>query len=81
MDLEMEARHLLQADRHIMGGTDRIMAQEVLLSRLRLDGRETDAAEKLLLLLRETLECWEFHRSLIVMALGGSAEAGPGPHL
>jgi hypothetical protein len=69
MDREMEDRHLLLADRHIAVGKFQIAAQETLVAKLRAQGRDTDVAEKLLALFRDTLASWETHRSLIAASL------------
>jgi len=72
MDREMEARHLLLADRHLAVGRSQIAAQETRLARLRAQGRDTAAAENLLALFRDTLAGWETHRSLIATYLAES---------
>ena len=59
MDREMEARHLLLADRNLAVGRSQIAAQETRLARLREQGRNTAAAERLLALFQDTLAGWK----------------------
>ena len=59
MDREMETRHLLLADRHLAVGRSQVAAQETRLARLREQGRNTAAAERLLALFQDTLAGWK----------------------
>lgn len=69
MDRQMEARHLVLADRHIAEGEARIIRQADLVERLGASGASTEAAEDFLDLLRHTLIGWRAHRELIVATL------------
>ena len=44
MNREMEARHLVLADRHIASGKSHVAAQQRLLDKLRSEGRDTVVA-------------------------------------
>lgn len=64
--MEMEERHLAEADRHIAEAEKRIGDQELRLEALRAGSHDTIEAERLLRNLRETLEQFYAHRDLIV---------------
>lgn len=82
LTLDDEREHLAKADRDLADGERRISAQVLMIEQLRATGHATDAAERLLLTLRETLEAWLGHRVLIVEAItrleGTSPETTPG---
>lgn len=65
----MEARHLILADRHIAEGEARIERQVALVGRLKVKGTNTDTAEELLNLLRQTLVAWQSQRAMVVAEL------------
>lgn len=63
--LEMEKRHLHQADADLTAGRERLGRQLSLLASLQDSGQNTVEAEKLAHLLSDTLGQWEQHRNLI----------------
>ena len=67
--LEAERRHLAKADCDLADGERRITDQLLLIEQLRTDGHDTTEAENLLLALRQTLEGWWEHLTLIVQAI------------
>lgn len=69
-----ERGHLAKADRDLADGERRISAQMLMIGQLRATRHGTDAAERLLLTLRETLEAWLGHRALIVEAITPAGE-------
>ncbi|MGI4975519.1 MAG: hypothetical protein ACRYG6_01120 [Janthinobacterium lividum] len=80
LTLEIEREHLAKADRDLADGERRISAQVLMIEQLRATGHGTDAAERLLLTLQETLEAWLGHRVLIVEAIArleGTSPATP----
>ncbi|MGI3778727.1 MAG: hypothetical protein ACRYGC_15670 [Janthinobacterium lividum] len=77
LTLEDERGHLAKADRDLAEGERRISAQMLMIEHLRATGHGTDAAERLLLTLRETLEAWLNHRVLIVEAITRLEGASP----
>lgn len=68
-DLEMERRHLLQADRHVAEGSARIARQELLIEGMESRGQDTGAGFRVLHLMRETLALITAHREIIIAAL------------
>lgn len=76
-ELEAERGHLAKADRDIADGERRITAQLLLIEELRTGGHDTNEAERLLLALRQTLEGWWEHRTLIVQAIARLERAPP----
>jgi hypothetical protein len=64
--LNAEQRLLIKADRDIEEGWQRIRDQEDRLQELMASGHDTDQAERLVELLKQTLIEWERHRTLIV---------------
>lgn len=77
LTLEDERGHLAKADRDLAEGERRISAQMLIIEHLRATGHGTDAAERLLLTLRETLETWLNHRVLIVETITRLEGASP----
>jgi hypothetical protein len=65
LEIEAEKRLLLKADADIEAGWDRLRNQEDLLWSLQAAGENTDAAERLLQLMKRTLIEWVRHRTLI----------------
>ncbi|MFC1458461.1 hypothetical protein ACETIH_17500 [Microvirga arabica] len=85
-DLDQERHHLIQADRHLTEGEQRITAQLVLIERLGHQGSDTTRAEELLRLLEDTMALWQDHRQLILeaitryeQAISPPPQADPGP--
>jgi hypothetical protein len=70
MDRQMELAHLRLADRHIAEGELRIVAQDMLVERMRAALLPLGPAEDYLALLRDTMAGWQRHRSMILAALG-----------
>lgn len=68
-DTETERRHLAEAERDIAEGERRITNQLCLIEQMRRDGHDVTEAEKLLDLLRKTLEAWYGHRDAILQNL------------
>jgi len=64
--MDMEERHLAEADRHIAEGEKRIGEQEARLAELKAGGHATAEAERLLKNLKETLLQFYAHRDLII---------------
>lgn len=62
-ELQMAERHIASAEKHVV-------QQEELVSRLKLDGLPTDAAEELLSIFRSTLDCHRQHHNRIMTELG-----------
>jgi len=79
LTLEEERGHLAKADTDLAEGERRISAQVLMIEQLRANGQGTDAAERLLLTLRETLETWRGHRVLIVEAIARLEDASLAP--
>jgi hypothetical protein len=69
LDPAIEREHLSLAERHIVEGEERITMQMLLVDRLRTDGHDVTEAERLLLILRETLVAWHGHRDEILREL------------
>jgi hypothetical protein len=65
-DLQRERNDLIQADRHLAAGEQRIADQVALIQRLTEQGYNTTAARDLLRLLEETMVLWQDHRQLIL---------------
>ncbi len=63
--LRAEKDLLIKADKDIEEGWKRLRNQQRLLDDLRADGRDSRQAERLVLLLKQTLAEWERHRVLI----------------
>jgi hypothetical protein len=61
-----EREQLAQADRDIAAGERRVLAQVLLIERLRRDGHDTHGAKLLLANLQGTLEAWRVHREEIL---------------
>ncbi|EKS70582.1 MULTISPECIES: hypothetical protein [Caballeronia] len=66
MDLEAESLALVQADRDINEGKERIERQRKIIEQLRSGGHDTTDAVRLLSTLEDTLTAMMQHRSLIV---------------
>ncbi|MCC8981467.1 hypothetical protein [Bradyrhizobium acaciae] len=64
--LRSERAQLVKADVDIEEGWTRIRNQQDLLDWLQRAGHDTNQAERLISLLKETLVEWERHRTLIV---------------
>lgn len=64
-ELQSERRQLIKAEADVEQGWARIRNQQDLVSELRMSGHDTRQAERLILLLKQTLVEWERHRSLI----------------
>ena len=65
-DRDMEVGHLNEADVHIARAEQRVTAQTMLLEQLRMGGRDTNEAERILTSFKETLEGFQEYRALIV---------------
>ena len=65
IELEAERRLLVKADADIEAGWTRIRNQQDLVSYLQAVGENTREAERLVLLLKQTLIEWQRHRTLI----------------
>ena len=63
--LRAEKALLIKADRDIEEGSRRLLHQQQLLAELQADGHDTRQAERLVLLMQQTLVEWERHRTLI----------------
>ncbi|KMO43600.1 hypothetical protein VQ03_07620 [Methylobacterium tarhaniae] len=68
-DLQQEEAALALADRHIAEGEQRIDALIERTKESEAAGRDTTTPERLLLLMRETLDQWHVHRRLILDAI------------
>ena len=79
-DLQQEREDLLQADRHLAAGEQRIAEQLAMIRRLTEQGYETARAKDLLRLLEETMAIWEDHRRLILEAIARHEQALSPPH-
>lgn len=64
-ELQSERRQLIKAEADIEQGWARLRNQQDLAFELRMSGHDTQQAERLILLLKQTLVEWERHRSLI----------------
>ncbi|MGY3444768.1 MULTISPECIES: hypothetical protein [unclassified Bradyrhizobium] len=64
--LRLEQALLVKADLDIEDGWTRVRNQQDLLDWLRMAGHNTEQAERLVSLLKQTLVEWERHRTLIV---------------
>ena len=64
--LKAEKLLLLKADKDIEEGEKRITNQRELASALQIAGYDSTQADRLVLLLQQTLIEWEKHRTLIV---------------
>ena len=69
MLLEMERRHLEQADRHIAEGRERIAAQRARIALMERGGHDTALARDLLRNFERALEHMIEHRELILRAI------------
>ncbi|WP_414475373.1 hypothetical protein [Microvirga sp. M2] len=85
-DLQREYQDLVQADRHLAAGEQRIAEQLALIQRMVEQGYETARAKDLLRLLEETMVAWRDHHQLILdtiarheRALSRPPLADPGP--
>jgi chromosome segregation ATPase len=65
MEIESEKRQLRKADADIEAGWNRLQNQHDLLASLRANGENTREAERLMLVMEQTLTEWERHRVLI----------------
>lgn len=63
--LRLEKEVLIKAERDIEDGARRLRNQQQLLSELQAGGHDFTQAERLVLLLQQTLIEWERHRVLI----------------
>ncbi|MCA1454578.1 hypothetical protein I6F35_15295 [Bradyrhizobium sp. BRP22] len=63
--LEVERRHLRKAEADIEEGLKRLRNQRDLLFDLQAGGHDITQAERLIILLEQTLLQWERHRTLI----------------
>jgi hypothetical protein len=68
-DLQRERDDLIQADRHLAAGEERIAEQIAPIQRMTEQGFETALARDLLRLLEETMVTWQEHRQLILDAI------------
>jgi len=68
-DPAIEREHLSKAERDIAEGEERISRQMILIDRLRQDGHDVAGAERLLVILQETLAVWQAHRDEILREL------------
>jgi hypothetical protein len=69
MSLEMERRHLEQANRHIAEGWERIAAQKARVALMERGGHDTGLARDLLRHFERALEHMLEHRELILRAI------------
>ena len=67
--LQQEREELIQADRHLAAGEQRIAEQIALIRWMTERGYDTVVAKDLLRLLEETLTIWKEHRELILGAI------------
>ncbi len=65
-ELARERHDLVMADNHIVEGERRISRQRALIERLRRDGHDSAAADRLLANLEQTLVGWNDHRHAIL---------------
>lgn len=66
--------HLVQAERHISEGEQRIAGQKALIEQLAVDGRDTTEASNLLVVLQDTLTLMLEHRQQILREMAGKSE-------
>jgi hypothetical protein len=81
-ELRSEKALLIKADKDIEEGWQRLRNQQLLLENLQAGGHDSRQAERLVLLLKETLIEWERHRVLIEQRIGhlqGQFEAAVEP--
>jgi hypothetical protein len=74
--MDMERRHLAQADRHIAECKAHVARQERMVEQLATRGHPTEVAQVMLEALQASLRAFEAHRKLIVSAI--DAEKGRG---
>jgi hypothetical protein len=77
LELEAERSLLIKADTDIEEGWGRLRNQQELLTHMQLSGQDTDQAERLLRLLKCTLDEWERHRTLIEQRIAYLQTGGP----
>jgi hypothetical protein len=65
-ELRAEKALLVKSENDIGRGRQRLRNQENLLLELRADGHDTEQAERLVELMKETLAEWERHHAMIV---------------
>lgn len=65
-ELRREHDHLIKAETGIEQGWGRLRNQQDLLHELQSAGRNTEQAERLVQLMKQTMVEWERHRRLIV---------------
>lgn len=68
-DLDVERRHLVKADQHIVDGERRVSAQLLLIERFQASGQDTREAKQLFLTLQQTLQAWQEQRILILQEI------------
>ena len=78
-DLQQERADLIQADRHLAAGEQRIAEQIALIQRMTRDGYDTALAWDLLRSLEEVMVTWREHRKLILDAIARHERAAPHP--
>lgn len=70
LDLATEMRHLAKADRDIVEGERRVAQQSELIEHMRRgSAHDLTEAERLLEILKDTLQAWREHRSIIVRTI------------
>lgn len=77
LELAAEKRLLLKAEADIEAGWTRLRNQQDLLSSLHAAGENTREAERLVLLMEQSLIEWERHRILIVRRIAYLEHASP----
>lgn len=75
-ELTIEKTHLVQAERDIAEGEERVRNQTALTLHLQGRGEDGLRAERLLVLLEETLIQWKMHRELIVSRIAYLEQKG-----
>ena len=63
--------HLIQAERHVTEGEQRVANQKALIEQLAADGHDTTEANNLLGMLQETLTLMYQHRQQILNEMAG----------
>ena len=72
--MELERKHLVQADRHIAECKAHIAHQRKVIETLLEKGHSAELAETLLHTLERSLRCFERHRQLIVDRLKSESD-------
>ncbi len=66
MDREAEVRRLNEADGHVATGERHVTEQQLIVDKLRAEGRDTQEAKRLLKMMQDSLDAYREHRQLIL---------------